>query len=375
MKKIFSIFMAFMLVVFTMNAQTVENSRGFENTFVTVYGGAITTAHTGDVPFFWDGLGNVVDGVRPLAGVEVGKYVTPVVGFSLEGLAMFNTLGTTTVVDQTNLVGNLKLNLSNWIGGYPGQPRRVEVVFVPGLGWGHDYGFNGTHGVGLRQIDEVDDEPVFDRNYFTYNIGVELNVNLGKARAWQVNVKPVVVWNNYESANVPRLENMQGRLQVGATYKFGSRRTNSHNFVLCPYTVTASDYASAKALISELQSNPVVKEVVVEKIVRDTVVVEKVVEEDIPVMVMFELDKAKLYADELIQLDGYLSGLDADAKIVVTGSADTMTGRKAYNERLAEKRANVVKDYIVKKGFKNVTTRVVLDLSENRSGSRVVVVE
>ena len=237
MKKIFSIIIAFVMMITLANAQTVEYSRLFENTYVTLVGGGITTAHTGGQPFFWDGAGNIVKGVRPFAGLEVGKYVTPVVGFGVEGLAMFNTTGSNTWVDQHNVVGNLKLNLSNWFGGYPGQPRRVEVVFVPGLGWGHDYGnvYN-------------------DRNYLTYNVGAELNVNLGKDRAWQINVKPVVMWNNYNNALTPTLANMQARLQFGVTYKFGSKYKKSHNFVLCPYTVTADDYAAAKARIAELEA-------------------------------------------------------------------------------------------------------------------------
>ena len=363
MKKIFSILMAFMVMCFTLNAQTVENSRVLENTYVTVYGGAITTTHTGGNAFFWDGAKNIVKGIRPVAGLEVGKYVTPVVGFGIEGLAMFGTTGSNTFVDQSNLVANLKLNLSNWFGGYKGEPRRVEVVFVPGLGWGHDYG-----------------DVYNDRDYLTYNLGAELDVNLGRTRAFQIVVKPVVMWNNYGTPDgnplTPTLPHMEGRLQAGLSYKFGSRRTNSHNFVLCPYSVTASDYASAKALIAELEARePVVKEVIVKEVVHDTVTVEPCYVEEIPVIVAFDKNSSAIFEDELIDLNMYLSGLDKNASILVTGSADTMTGSKAYNQKLAEKRANAVKAYIVKKGFSNVKTNVVLDIAENRTSSRIAVVK
>ncbi len=331
MKKIFSIIIAFVMMITLANAQTVEYSRLFENTYVTLVGGGITTAHTGGQPFFWDGAGNIVKGVRPFAGLEVGKYVTPVVGFSVEGLAMFNTTGSNTLVDQHNVVGNLKLNLSNWFDGYPGQPRRVEVVFVPGLGWGHDYGnvYN-------------------DRNYLTYNVGAELNVNLGKASAWQINVKPVVMWNNYNNALTPTLANMQARLQLGVTYKFGSKSKKSHNFVLCPYTVTADDYAAVKARIAELEARePEVREVV-EEVVKEVIVEKEVVANPtLSTIITFPIGSAQLSKTERAKL-GVFAKVIADNEVVnIVGSADTTTGTEARNSVLAAQRADVVRDILI----------------------------
>ena len=359
MKKILSFILVFFMLFSMANAQTVENSRVFENTYVTLYGGGITTTHTGGQPFFWDGAANIVKGVRPLAGLEVGKYVTPVVGFGIEGLAMFGTTGSNTFVDQSNVVGNLKLNLSNWFGGYKGEPRRVEVVFVPGLGWGHDYG-----------------DVYYDRDYLTYNLGAELDVNLGKAKALQIVVKPVVMWNNYGTPNgnilTPILPNMQARLQVGLSYKFGSRRTNSHNFVLCPYSVTADDYAAAKALIAELEARePVVKEVVKE------VVVEKVVEKQVPVVyggttvVAFKVGSSVLSDVEKAKLNRFAMTLDKNVRVHVLGSADSKTGTETRNYTLAQERADAVKDYLVKEfGLTDVLVSTTLDINDVPAASR-----
>ena len=350
MKKFFSILVAFVMMITLANAQTVESSRLFENTYVTLSGGTITTAHTGGQPFFWDGAGNIVRGFRPYAGLEVGKYVTPVVGFSVEGLALFNTLGTSTFVDQSNVVGNVKFNLSNWFGGYPGQPRRVEVVLVPGLGWGHDYGL----GTGLHEIRPADPElgtdAVYDRNYFTYNVGVELNVNLGKARAWQINVKPAATWNNYESVNVPRRENLQGRLQVGITYKFGSRKKNSHNFVVCPYVVTAQEYDDLLQKYDNLALQKAkVDTVVVEKeVVKEVVVERQVVKEPaLATVLTFPIGSTKLSKVEHAKL-GVFARVVAENEVVnIVGSADSATGSDALNRKLAEGRAQVVRDLLV----------------------------
>lgn len=362
MKKFFSILMALLLTV-AVSAQTVEYSRPLENTYVTLVGGGITTTHPGfkTQPFFWDGAKDVVMGVRPFAGVEVGKYVTPVVGFSVEGLAMFNTTATNTFVSQHNIVGNLKLNLSNWFGGYPGQPRKLEVVLVPGLGWGHDYG-----------------DVYNDRNYFTYNVGLEFNVNLGKERAWQLNIKPTVVSNNYNNVILPKPANLQGRLQVGITYKFGSKAKKSHNFVLCPYSVTAEDYELAQNRIKELESRKPQVDTV-------TVIKEVIVEKEVPVetkvnnvTVYFNKGSFELSERELSHLDFYAQNADKNAAIKITGSADSATGSPARNAYLAEQRALTVKKVLVEKyGFdeSKISIDVVRDLFDVAVRSRVAVVE
>lgn len=360
MKKLFVFFVALLFAV-SVSAQTVQNSRTFDNVQVTITGGAITTQHTGGKTFFWGGAQNIVNSIRPVAGLEVAKYVTPVVGFGLEGLAMFNTTGANTVVDQSNVVGNLKLNLSNWFGGYPGQPRRVEVVFVPGLGWGHDYG-----------------DVYRDRNYLTYNLGAELNINLGKARAWQINIKPVVMWNNYNNVLRPLRQNMQGRIQLGLTYKFSSKKKGSHNFVYCPYTVTASDYTAAKNRIAELEARKpevdtvtVVKEVLVEKEVAKEIVLNTVT-------VYFDKGKYTISDREMSHLDFYAQNADKNVNIRIIGSADSATGSAKRNAYLAEQRALAVRKVLVEKyGFdeSKILIDTVADVFDVASRSRVAVVE
>ena len=368
MKKFFSLMIAFGMMFSIANAQTVESSRLFENTAVTLYGGAITTQHTGGETFFWGGAENIAKGVRPLAGIEFSKYVTPVVGFGLEGLAMFNTTGSNTVVDQSNIVGNLKLNLSNWFGGYPGEPRRVEVVLVPGLGWGHDYG-----DVYVGRF----------RNYLTYNTGAEVNINLGKEKAWQVNIKPVVMWNNYNREIGHHVQNMQGRLQVGLTYKFGSRTKKSHNFVLCPYTVTASDYNDALANVAALESR--VKELegreprIVEKVVEKEVLVEKEVSREpaLQTILTFPIGSSSLSSVESAKLDVLAKVIKGDEKIYLVGSADSATGSEKINNTLAGNRAEAVKDILVKNygiSADRVFISTALDTNELPEASRAVVI-
>ena len=396
MKKILMIFAA-MAISFMAAAQTVESSKLFENTYVTVFGGGTTTGAFNQVPtpFFWDGAKGVVEGVRPYAGVEFGKYVTPVVGFSVEGLGFFGTTNSKTFFDESAVLANGKLNFSNWFGGYKGQPRRVEVVGVLGMGWGHDYVGNGQTWTSYpnEELEPVvgtnvyNDQVVYtDKDYVVYNAGAELNVNLGKARAWQINVRPGVMWFNKHTKtqyqSLPRFMNdARANLQVGVTYKFGSKSKKSHNFVLCPYSVTKADYDAALARIAELESRgPQVKEVEVikevEKVVKDTVEVEVAN----GAVVYFTIGNYELSNRELARLDFFAKGIEhpAQAKVKVTGSADTKTGSKARNEFLAQKRAEAVKKVLVNVyGFKaeNVEIETILDVFDRPENTRVAIVE
>jgi outer membrane protein OmpA-like peptidoglycan-associated protein len=355
---------ALFVAMFTMNAQTVEHSKLFDNVSVTVLGGGTTTGQFMDVPtpFFWDGTKAVVNGVRPFMGVEFTKYITPAVGVSLEGLGFVNTTTSYTFFDESAVLANGKLNLSNWLGGYKGQPRRVEVVAVAGLGWGHDYtGTNQT----VSSMPKEDCEVVnavnpynsnavllTDRNYVVYNTGAELNVNLGKERAWQVNVRPGVFWfNKYTAGNFQSLptwkHDARAYAQVGLTYKFG--KSGHHNFRLCPYSVTKADYDALQAKYDELANRaPVTKEVV-----RETIRTERVTEvRETPTYfgktyITFAIGSVALTDVERAKLEAFAKNITPETQVNIVGSADSKTGTETRNFALAHNRANVVKNVLI----------------------------
>ena len=394
MKKIFSLIIAFVMMITLANAQTVEHSRLFENTYVTIVGGATTTGQFNAVPspFFWDGAKGVANGLRPFAGLEFGKYVTPVVGFSVEGLAFYNTTTSQTFIDESAVLANGKLNFSNWFGGYKGQPRRVEVVGVLGMGWGHDY-VNGAAQTwtsrpaeGLEPV--VGNDPyntngiIFtDRDYVVYNAGAELNVNLGKARAWQINVRPGVMWFNKHTKtqyqSLPRfMSDARANVQLGVTYKFGSKKKGgAHNFVLCPYSVTQADYDKVVAERDALANRkPEVKEIV--KTVTETK--EVVIKGDTRVLVgstviTFPIGSCVLSRVEREKVGMFAKSLDDDTLIQIVGSADTKTGTETRNYALAQNRANVVKNVLVSEygvDADRITVNTKLDATDNVETSR-----
>lgn len=350
MRKFIISLIAVFAMMFSANAQTtVLGSRTFENTYVSVNGGVLSPFAVNDG--FWKDL-------RPTAGIELGKNITPVVGVSVAVYGAFNTTGLGKFVDQTDLVANFKVNMSNWIGGYKGQPRLVEVSLVPAVGWGHNV---------------KSTEP--DKNYITLNPHAQVDFNLGKAKAWQINVNPGVVWRTQSGVESPSKMRTAAQVTVGVTYKFGSRRTKSHNFVTSPYTVAQADYDAALARIAALESRTpekveVVKEVPVEKVVEKTVSAYRPYD----TFITFKIGSATLTAVEAAKVEVFAKGLGADVPVLVIGSADTATGSAARNQTLATRRAAVVASALRDAGVKDVRTDVKLDAADNDEAARAAVI-
>ena len=387
MKKIFSFIIAFVMMITLANAQTVEHSKLFDNTYVTLTGGVTTTGQFVNVPtpFFWDGAKSVYNGLRPLAALELGKNITPAFGVSVEGVGFYNTTSSSTFFDELAVLGNAKLNLSNWLAGYKGQPRRIEFVLVGGLGYGHDfvgkdqtwtsYNEEGKWVVGTTDVN-AEMGPT-DKNYVVYQAAGEMNFNLGKERAWQINLRPGVMWFNKYNGNFQSLptwkHDARVNVQLGVTYKFG--KAGYHNFRLCPYSVTQEAY---DAVLSELEAEKN-KPVQTKEIIRETVRTERVIEKETKVLVgttvitfpigscvlsNVEKQKVALFADTF---------KDDDTLIKLVGSADSKTGSENRNFALAQNRANVVKNVLVNEfgiSEDRITVETKLDVLEDAEATR-----
>lgn len=215
MKKLFSMFVAVALTA-TVSAQTVTESKTFDNFYIGVNGGFATktTGHS------WMG------DLNPNLGIRVGRYFTPVFGLAVESNVYLSnkpgeSIGTFVRTMNTSLLGTV--NLSNWFGGYKGEPRFFEVSVVGGMGWGHVFG---------HPSDETKD------NTLTSKAGVDFAFNLGKAKAWQVYIEPAMIWtlgsdNRFSNTNniSYNINNSGVQLNVGVIYKF-KNSNGTHNFTI-----------------------------------------------------------------------------------------------------------------------------------------------
>lgn len=329
MKKLFVVLIALTMGV-SANAQYVGNKL-FDNMQFGIKGGAITPIDEFD-------MGQT----RPEISLELTKYITPVFGVAVEGTFGFNSyiknakdgvkydrhalIADYSVwtedgpVDKSNVSGLAKFNILN-IWNYDPE-RKFDLVPFAGIGWGHIW----------HNCDRF-------RNVLTFKIGSEFNVNLNDA--WQINIVPDVVWDRALRFNS---KEAYVELQAGVTYKFMTSNGTRH-FVKINACDHEAELARLNARIAELEARkPVVKEVVKEvtKEVVKTVATETAV--------WFDFDSAELTEEAKANLDK----IATDKDLTITGYASP-EGRKDYNLKLSERRAQAVADYLKSKGAK-VTT-------------------
>ncbi|MBR1388805.1 MAG: OmpA family protein [Prevotella sp.] len=209
MKKLMMILAVAAMTVQSASAQkALENSKTFDNWYIGILGGANSkTTHNSD--FF--------SNVNPHAGLRVGRYYTPVVGWVVEGDVFFRDkafgLSDQDYVKALNVDLLGTVNLSNWFGGYLGQPRVFEVVALGGLGWNHIF----------KSKSSV-------KNDLISKLGFDLTFNLGEAKAWQIYLEPAINFNLTSDSRVKyNVNNSALQLSLGINYKFGTSN-GTHNF-------------------------------------------------------------------------------------------------------------------------------------------------
>ena len=150
-----------------------------------------------------------------------------------------------------------------------------------------------------------------------------------------------------------------GTIAAGASSsRFGSN--GAYKTVTFGVNLTFAGKSKAKAPVAAMPAQEIIKEVIKEKIVEKPVekIVEKVVykgglegsyEDDL----YFIIGKAEIRPDEAFKLGRICQILaeNPDAKVAISGYADSATGTKQINQTLSEKRAAVVAEMLKKAGI------------------------
>ena len=324
MKKFFSIMIAF-VAMFTMSAQTFESSRFIDNTYFRVEGGATALTHPKCNEY--KNWGHTIQGV---IGAEVGKWITPKFGVAFEGdfgirngseAGKFNDEDKAHSFNYINVTGLTKFNVSNIFAGWNPE-RKWEFVLATGPMWIH--GFPGWGYV----------------NDFGVKFKAEVNYNV--TERWQLNLIPEFNYNltgaDESAGEHPKFDvcNSWFALKAGVTYKMGKQ------FTECPYKYTQADVDKLNAEINDLRARqPEVVEKIVEKVVT------KEVKNQTTYVVAFDYGKAEL--DQAGR--DVLNAIPTDAVVDVQGEA-SYPGSKNFNQKLSERRATVVSDYLTNRGIK-----------------------
>lgn len=293
--------------------------------------------------------------------LELGKDVTPITGFSLEGICNPD-FENGFKVDRVDVFGNAKFNLMNLFGGYKGYPRRVEIKTVTGIGWNHY--FDNT----------VEPERTVENpNDIALQAGLEFDFNLGKNRNWYIIFSPMVQANQILKGNEIEFvaKGADVTADLGVAYRFG-RGNKSHNFEICDKVYTEQQYADLYALYDECMNRPVQVDTIV---IENTVTEVQVKNNELSnAVIVFAKNSSELTEAETHRLDIIMGDLDKEGTYMVIGSADSATGTEAYNKELAQKRANTVAEIMNKNGFNNVETATQIDAFKDQEITRCAII-
>lgn len=338
MKKIFSTFLALCVSMMSF-AQSQTNysgsSRFTDNWSVTLQGGVLT------------GFNNFFTGhtaTAPTVTIGLDKYITPWFGVGIEGRTLIgtghghvggicyssvpNAYNTHTAFDAVNVSAYAKFNVLNMVS-YNGHRKLFEPVVYTGLGWGHQTCAQS-----------------FDRNYLTFRSGTELNFNLGKERAWAIVVNPSVV---FDGINNGKLMKSHGHFELNAGIVYHFKTSNgTHDFKKAKLYGQSEidslngkiDYLSTVNQVLE-EKNSLLKKCAVQ---HDTIYIE--VPENNSNKFYFEKNSLNLTGD-VSELAKSLK--ESGSTCVITGYA-SKEGSEKRNNVLAERRANVLKQALVKSG-------------------------
>ena len=344
MKKI-AMFVAAAAMAVSANAQktTITAHEALDNIYVGVNAGAATPIK-GPIAF---------DQFKPTFGIRVGKNFTTVFGLVLDAQAYFNTEKNMTAVSSfdVNILGSA--NLMNAFAGYKGEPRFFEISALGGFGYTHTCGSIITNGVDSR-------------------VGLNFALNLGQKKAWQVYIEPTLTWQLAEYGKSPLAADALRMkynanycnfgIKAGFNYKFKTSN-GTHNFAI----EQLRDQAEIDALNSQinglrgendgLKSQNAAKDAKIaelQKALSDCenkpapVVDAKVA--NLQPSVVFSQGKSVVEKSQIANIEMIAKYMKSnkDAKVKISGYASP-EGSKEVNQKLSEKRAQAVKDVLVKK--------------------------
>ncbi len=329
--------------------------------------GALTQMHNG--PFFGQ--------MRPTVGIHFGKQISPAFAAGIESWWGINTSTwrgmehSSTAFDNsyTGVYGNI--DLMGLFGGATCTPRMFTTAISLGAGLGHNY-MNGSG----------------DWNYFATKVGLLFNFNVSNNVT--IKVQPSILWNmsdvSVRQTNVAYdVNNAMFHLQAGVAYRFG----NSAPCVV-PFDQAQIDglngqindlrarLGNAEAANATLQSEldackakPAVREVIREVEVNNRL--------NTVLDVFFHIGSSTITNDQMPNVERIASYMKSHPACTVSikGYA-SKDGNLEFNQKLAARRAESVKDALIKR-FKIAADRIqaegqgIGDMFEEESWNRVSV--
>lgn len=177
----------------------VERSKVMDNWSIGLEGGVTTPMH--HAAFFGS--------MRPLVGINVNKQISPIFGAGVEGQFAINTSDSWTAFDRSYVGAYGTVDLFNLFGGFKCDGRKFTIKALLGAGWGHEY-WAKSQGP--------------DWNYFATKAG--LNFEYAVSPKVTLSLKPQVVWDMSDAgvdqtSAAYNINAANFNCTFGVTYNFG----------------------------------------------------------------------------------------------------------------------------------------------------------
>ncbi len=328
----------------SLNAQTTEEqtTKFRDNWSIGINGGIVSPlTHSA---FFKN--------ARATLGIDLNKQLSPIYGVTFENMWSINTFKSNAAFDASNLMLLHRLNLNNIFWRYKGEPSLFEVEALGGFGWLHVNDAYSTSD-GMK-----------DGNWITSKAGLNFNFNIGEKKAWTVAVKPAIVWNmtQFDQDHINFDANQATwEITAGVVYHFKNSNGKHYYSNSCGH---AAEIAALNATISTLEGEAAGKDRALQNAQNtirdlqrelDDCKNKKVTPPAKPVeknefIVIFRQSSSKVDTQQMPNIDRLASYLkkNSNAKVTISGYASP-EGNADFNQKLSEKRAEAVKDILVKK--------------------------
>ena len=290
--------------------------------------------------------------------ISLGKWFTPGMGLRTKGSIFFAghnaaSIDATGAADAEagkikflNIQEQALFNLSNMLCGY-NENRLWNFIPYIGAGW-------------MRNMSD-------NVNSLGASIGLLNNFRLGKKVSLYLDLS--YNWSDYElfasstnyGSSVANTDRYYG-VELGLTYNLGKSNWNKTPDVEALKALSQSQIDALQAQLADEQADRDRWKKMYEdhKCPKsDPVVIKEVTAA--PVSVFFNIGKSKIASRKDMQDVKELAEIakNQNSKIVVTGYADSKTGSASYNQKLSQKRAEVVADELVKMGVSRDNIEVV----------------
>ncbi len=280
--------------------------------------------------------------------LAVGKWFTPGLGLRTKVNGLW--LGKAFDGDVPMYLGvneHVLFNLHNLLGGY--DESRVWN-FIPYIGAGVAHTFKTPAGMGKAGTYTFSAGLL---NTFKLSQKLAANLELG-----YTNYGTEILGVGATGGIMPKHRFNQFTVEVGLTYNLGKGTWNKTPDVDAIKALSQGQIDALNAQLTDAQAeNARLKDMLAnqqKQEVQGTAVATKTVTKVVaaPVSVFFNIGKAKVASKKDLQNVSDLAKVakENNAKIVVTGYADSKTGSASYNQTLSEKRAKTVVDELVKMG-------------------------